>query len=151
MYWRTVERQVRATFAELNKGNYPAMLDSLAPNFEYHFIGDHSLGGRRTTIETMDRWWQRVLRLLPDLRFDIRDVIVRGHPLDTRIAVRSTVSGHSPLGDPYRNEMMQFMHLRLGKLTRVESLEDTALLQTFLSELDPADHPDAAAPPLVDA
>ncbi|MFV0259196.1 MAG: nuclear transport factor 2 family protein [Acidimicrobiales bacterium] len=150
MYRRIVERQVRGTFAQINAGNYTAMLDTLAPEFEYHFIGDHPLGGRRTRLDTMDRWWQRVMRLIPDINFQVHEVIVRGHPLNTRIAVRSTVSGHSPTGAPYRNEMMQFMHLRLGKLTRVESMEDTALLLTFLFDLDPADYPEAAAPPLVD-
>lgn len=149
MYKMIVEKKVRSTFDQINKGNYRAMIDGLAPDFEYRFLGDHALSGRRTKHDTMEQWWQRVLRLLPDARFDVHDVVVQGHPLRTRVAVRSTVQSIQD-SSPYVNDVMQFMTLRLGKVTHIETLEDTAKLEQHLATLDRSSHPDAVAPPLDD-
>jgi ketosteroid isomerase-like protein len=150
MYKTIVDRKVRSIFAEINSGNYQAMIDGLAPTFEYKFLGDHPLSGRRTQAATMNEWWQRISRLLPGGRFTIHQVIVQGHPLNTRIAVRSTISGLQPNGEIYSNDVMQFMRLRLGKLTHVETMEDTAKFERYLATLDPILYPDAVALPLDD-
>jgi ketosteroid isomerase-like protein len=150
MYKTIVARQVRSIFAQINVGNHQAMIDGLAPTFEYKFLGDHPLSGRRTKVSTMDEWWQRIFRLLPGGKFTIHQVIVQGHPLNTRIAVRSTISGLQPNGEMYSNDVMQFMRLRLGKLTHIETMEDTAKFERYLATLDPAVHPDAIAAPLND-
>lgn len=149
MYKRIVEHKVRAIFDEINKGNYQAMIDGLAPEFEYRFLGEHPLSGRRTRHETMQQWWQRLFRLLPGATFEIHDVVIQGHPLRTRIAVRSSI--RSDQGSQiYINDVMQFMTLRLGKLTEVETMEDTAKFERLLAGMDPAAHPDALAAPLDD-
>jgi ketosteroid isomerase-like protein len=98
----------------------------------------------------MDQWWQRVFRLVPDGRFTIHQVVVQGHPFNTRIAVRSTISAPLPSGETYSNDVMQFMRLRLGKLTHIETLEDTAKLERYLATLDPVANPDAVASPIND-
>jgi ketosteroid isomerase-like protein len=150
MYKMIVAHKVRSLFDEVNKGNYQAMVDGLAANFEYRFLGNHPLSGRRTKHSTITAWWQRVNRLLPGGQFTVHQVIVQGHPLNTRIAVRSTISGMQPNGEPYSNDVMQFMRLRLGKVTHIETLEDTAKLERFLATLDPVAIPDAVAPPMND-
>lgn len=150
MYKAIVEKRVRGIFDEINRGNYQAMIDGLAPEFEYVFLGDHPLSGRRTKPATMDAWWQRILRLLPGGRFTIHEVIVQGHPFNTQIAVRSTIRATSPSGELYANDVMQFMRLRLGKLTRIETMEDTAKFEGYLATLDPERYPDAVARPLND-
>lgn len=150
MYKTIVARQVRGIFAEINKGNYQAMIDGLANPFDYRFLGDHPLSGRRTKPATMDLWWQRIFRLLPNGTFKIHHVVVQGNPFNTRIAVRSTISAPLPSGEIYSNDVMQFMRLRLGKLTHVETMEDTAKFERYLATLDPATHPDAIAAPYND-
>lgn len=150
MYKTIVAARVRGIFAEINRGNYGAMIDGLATPFEYRFLGDHPLSGRRTRVSTMDLWWQRIFRLLPDAQFTLHEIIVQGHPLNTRIAVRSTISTRLPSGVSYSNDVMQFMRLRLGKLTHVETMEDTAKFERYLATLDHAAYPDAVAPPLDD-
>jgi ketosteroid isomerase-like protein len=150
MYKTIVAKRVRHTFAEINTGNYQAMIDGLATPFEYRFLGDHPLSGRRTKAATMDEWWQRIFRLLPNGRFTIHEIVVQGHPLDTRIAIRSTISATLPSGELYSNDVMQFMRLRLGKLTHIETMEDTARFERYLATLDPVACPDAIAPPLND-
>lgn len=129
MYKTIVENKVPNTFDQINAGNYEAMIDGLAPGFQYRFIGDHPLAGVRTAAETMRLWWQRVFRVLPGVRFDVSDVIVQGHPINTRVAVRSRISAKTAPGATYRNEMMQFICLRLEKISRIETLEDTARLR----------------------
>jgi ketosteroid isomerase-like protein len=150
MYKAIVAKKVRSMFAEINKGNYQAMIDGLASPFDYRFLGDHPLSGRRTKAATMELWWQRIFRLLPNGQFTLHQVIVQGHPLNTRVAVRSTISAVLPSGETYSNDVMQFMRLRLGKLTHVETMEDTARFERYLATLDPVECPDAVAPALVD-
>ncbi len=150
MYKTIVERRVRSVFDDINAGNYQAMIDGLAPGFEYRFLGDHPLSGRRTSTTTMRAWWQRLFRLLPNASFELHDVIVQGHPLNTRVAVRSTITATLDSGEPYRNDVMQFMGLRLGKVTDVETMEDTAHFERVLDAMASTGHPDATAEPLED-
>lgn len=150
MYKQIVERKVRGIFSEINEGNYQAMIDGLAPNFEYRFLGSHPLSGRRTSTKTMQLWWQRLFRLLPEASFELHDVVVQGHPLKTKVAVRSTITARPVMGGSYSNDVMQFMTLRLGKVTDIETMEDTARFGDFLSSLNPDTQPDATAAPLND-
>ena len=108
-------REVRAVFERINDGDYMSMVNGLAPSFEYRFHGDHALGGRRTTRESMIRWWKRVVALLPGARFDIGDVLVNGGPWRTRIAVRASISGNLPGDVRYENTVFQFMTLAWGR------------------------------------
>jgi ketosteroid isomerase-like protein len=150
MYKTIVAKRVRGTFDQINNGNHQAMIDGLASPFEYRFLGDHPLSGRRTKATTMDAWWQRINRLFPNGRFTVHQVVVQGHPLNTRVAVRATVTVPRASGDAYSNDLMQFIRLRLGKITHIETLEDTAKLERYLATLDPVQHPDAVATPLND-
>jgi predicted ester cyclase len=54
------------------------VLDAFAPEFTHRFVGDNAMGGVRTTIDSQRRWFQRLFRLLPDIRFTVDDVIVQG-------------------------------------------------------------------------
>lgn len=150
VYARIVEGKVRATFAEINAGNYMAMVDSLGVPFVYKFHGDHALGGIRTTREAMVRWWQRVGALLPGAQFTIDEILVRGGPWRTRVAVRSTVRGPLPGGAEYRNTVVQFMTLRWGKVVDVETLEDLQRLTRALSLVADAGHAEATAAAIKD-
>jgi ketosteroid isomerase-like protein len=148
MYQRIVRSRVRATFEQINQGNYRVMVDGLAPSFSYLFHGQHALGGRRTTREAMIRWWQRALRLLPDLQFEVRDVLVGGVPWRTRVAVRAEVSGQLPDGRPYRNTVFQFLTLRWGKVTSVETIEDLQALDQALQAVARDGRNEALAAPI---
>lgn len=150
MYKRVVRARLRSIFDRINEGDYRAMIDGLAPEFVYDFHGDHALGGRRTTRDGMERWWQRMLRLLPGIRFEVRDILVDGAPWRTRVAVRSHVAGGLPDGSSYRNTVLQFLTLRWGKVTSVETLEDTQVLQRTLTCLAATGQSEAAADPIVD-
>lgn len=148
MYKRIVRAKVRAVFERINAGDYMAMVDGLAPSFEYRFHGEHALGGRRTTHESMIRWWERVLDLLPGAQFSIRDVLVNGGPRRTRIAVRAWISGNLPDGTSYENTVFQFMTLAWGKVVSVETVEDLQVLERALAAVAEAGKTEAYAAPI---
>ncbi|MFV0375250.1 nuclear transport factor 2 family protein [Microbacterium sp.] len=142
--------KVAAIFDRINEGDYSAMVDALAPAFEYRFHGEHALGGRRTTVAAMNRWWQRIFRLLPGVRFDIREVLVDGSPWRTRVAVRAEVAGELPGGALYRNTVFQFLTLAWGRVTSVETLEDLQVLEAALHAVGDAGNAEALADPETD-
>ncbi|MGO2748915.1 MAG: nuclear transport factor 2 family protein [Pseudoclavibacter sp.] len=148
IYSSIVESKVRSTFDEINGGNYMAMVDGLGSPFRYHFHGEHALGGRRTSRESMIRWWERVSTLLPGARFTIHEVLVRGGPWRTRVAIRSSIRGPLPNGEEYQNSVFQFMTLSWGKVVDVETVEDLQVLEHALRVVAAAGNPEAAADPI---
>lgn len=150
MYKRLVRTKVRSTFERINAGDYMVMVDGLGPSFEYHFHGDHALGGRRTSRDAMIRWWDRTLRLLPGARFDIQDILVDGGPWRTRVAVRSLVTGALSGGGLYENTVFQFLTLAWGKVTSVETIEDLQVLERALRAQADAGEPEALAAAITD-
>lgn len=150
MYAMIVRAQVRGVFERINRGDYRSMVDGLADEFVYVFHGEHALGGRRTTHDAMTRWWERTLRLLPGARFDVRDVLVSGGPWRTRVATRAVVSGPLPDGSRYGNTVFQFLTLRWGRVTEVETVEDLQVLERALAVVAASGVPEALAPPIGD-
>ena len=132
LYATIVQRKIKRTFREINQGNVQPMLDTLADPFVYVVHGTHALGGRRTSKDAVRLWWEQVFRLLPGIRFDVQEVVISGCPWNMRVAVRSLVSGELPNGELYSNTAFQFMNLRWGRITRIETMEDTQLLEQAL-------------------
>ncbi|MFB2586716.1 nuclear transport factor 2 family protein [Herbiconiux liukaitaii] len=150
IYSRLVEAKVRAVLDQINAGNYLAMVDGLGDPFTYQFHGEHALGGRRTSRDSMVRWWRRVGELLPGAKFTIHEVIVRGGPWHTRLAVRADIRGPLPGGDLYSNTVFQFMTLKWGKVTDVETIEDLQVLTHALHVVAASGKAEASADPIVD-
>lgn len=150
VYSMIVRSKVRSTFEEINSGNFAAMVDGLGTPFEYRFHGDHAFGGRRVTKAAMTAWWERIFRVLPGARFDVQEVLVNGGPWNTRIAVRSQISGPLPTGDRYENTVFQFMTLKWGKVTSVETVEDLQVLERALQTVAESGNPEATAAPITD-
>jgi ketosteroid isomerase-like protein len=99
----------------------------------------------------MRLWWERVFRLLPGGHFELDEVIVAGWPWSTRVATAATVRVPLPDGSRYENHVHQIVHMRWAKITRIRTLEDTALLQRALDVMAAAGHPEAHAAPITDA
>lgn len=150
MYHRIVARRTRAIFHAINTGDYEPMLAGLASPFEYQFHGEHCLAGRRTTVTAMRAWWERVFRLMPQVRFEPAEILVVGWPWNTRIAVSATVSGPLPDGSVYQNTLNQFMRLRWGRITQIRTLEDTEVLRRALDVLAASGVTEAHAAPITD-
>ncbi|MBK0422436.1 nuclear transport factor 2 family protein [Leucobacter sp. CSA2] len=150
MYGTIVRRKVEQVFSEINRGNWHAMVDGLGDPFHYRFHGDHALGGVRTSRATIEAWWERVTRLLPGAKFEVREVLVTGWPWRTRVAARLRVSGDLPTGEVYDNTMFQFMTIRWGRVTEIETLENLQILERALASVAAAGQTEAIAAPIVD-
>lgn len=150
VYAMMVRKKIRATFEQINAGNYEPMIAGLAEPFEYVFHGSHALGGKRTTKEAMIRWWERVFRLLPGAKFDVQEILVSGGPWHTRVALRNAITGELPDGSRYSNTVFQFMTLQWGKVTAVETLEDLQVLENALQMVADFGIPEALADPITD-
>jgi ketosteroid isomerase-like protein len=147
MYHAIVRRRVAATWRHLNRHDHRPMLDGLAPRFTYDFVGDHTLGGTRTSRATMDLWWQRVFRLFPDIRWTLTDVAVSGWPHQTTVLLhldsQETVAGH-----PLRNEVWQRVRLRWGRIVEIRTLLDLQRLDEALNLLAADGVAEAKAEPI---
>ena len=148
MYRAIVARRVRRTWAELERRNSEPVLHQLASRFEHSFAGEHALGGTRRTHRSQAAWFARLFRLLPDIRFTVRDVLVAGWPWRTRVVTVIDVT--LPSCPDYRNLVMQHLELRWGRITRVENLEDTQRLADLLDRLGAGGSPEALAAPIAD-
>lgn len=155
MYRAIVRWKIRSLFAEANRGNWQAIIDTLAPEFVYRFIGDTPLGGTRTQRSSMQAWFQRIYRLVPDAKLLPQMIVVEGMPWNTRIMTyvkfRGTLlaTGEMP-AKSYENEVMQLLHLRWGKITSVLTLEDTQRFVAILPRLAAAGIAEATLPPIDD-
>lgn len=90
MYHRIVKRRIISVFERLSRGDYEDTLSGAGTTIEHRFAGEHSLGGTRTSTTTIRQWFERLLRLFPNLRFEMHSIAVSGGPWDTTVVVEWT-------------------------------------------------------------
>lgn len=136
MYKLIVRRIVRRTFAGLSAGDYEPIVKQFVPRSRFYFAGEHVLGGERHGRQAVREWFQLALRTFPGLRIEPQDVVVNGWPWNTVIATRLAISAPRPGGREYRNEGMQLLRLRWGRVVEDLIYEDTLALQRELELSD---------------
>ena len=156
MYRMIVAAKVRAAWRELQQRNYSAVIDQFASSFEYRFVGDHALGGTRRTRASQAAWFERLFRVFPSIDFTVRDVIVSGPPWRTRAVVLVDVRipaerGYAPDEPEWRNEVIQVVELRWGRITRITTMTDTQREIVLLERLAATGMAEAVAEPLSDS
>jgi ketosteroid isomerase-like protein len=87
MYHAIVRSKVHSVFNSLGHGDYEPVLSSLASQFEHWFIGDHALSGTRTSISVTRAWYERLYRIFPDLRFELKAITLSGPPWNTTVTI----------------------------------------------------------------
>jgi ketosteroid isomerase-like protein len=150
MYHAVVRRRLKQLFDAVNHGDAEPVLRQFAGRFEHSFLGDTALGGSRRTLATTRRWYERLYRLLPDIRFDLGKIAVSGGPWNTIavIAWEETNSGTDNVRSSNRG--IHVVHLRWGRATRLIICPDTAGLKGTLDRLYAAGNLEALAAPIVD-
>jgi ketosteroid isomerase-like protein len=150
MYHAVVRRRLKQLFDAVNHGDAEPVLRQFAGRFEHSFLGDTALGGSRRTLATTRRWYERLYRLLPDIRFDLGKIAVSGGPWNTIavIAWEETNSGTDNVRTSNRG--IHVVHLRWGRATRLIICPDTAGLKGTLDRLYAAGNLEALAAPIVD-
>ena len=96
------------------------------------FAGDHALGGERHGQEAVREWFREMLRLFPGIQIVPREVVVNGWPWNTVVATHLAISATRPDGRAYRNEGMQLLRLRWGRVVEDLIFEDTLKLDAEL-------------------
>lgn len=150
MFRMIARRRYRRAWQAMNAHDYQAVIRQFAPDFRVTFQGDTSLGGTRTTRAAMAAWFERLFRLLPDARFELRQVAVDGPPWNTRIAGLCTVRATTPLGEPYENVFVQFVRLRFGRISWYEVHEDSLRWWRLCQHLGSHGVAEAVAAPIAD-
>ena len=147
MYHTIVKHKLRRAFADINTGRYDRIVPQFARSHRQVFFGDHTLGGERTDLEATRRWYERLARLFPDLRFEVRDIAVDGWPWNT-VAMVAWTDRFAVNGVPAGNQGVHVFRLRWGKVVELAVHCDTARLEGYLEEKATGGVPEATAHPI---
>ncbi|MDR3466348.1 MAG: nuclear transport factor 2 family protein [Xanthobacteraceae bacterium] len=151
MYHVIVVRRVRALFDAVNRGDAEPVLRAFAPRFEHSFLGEnHALSGSRHTLAATRRWYERLYRLLPDIRFEVGRVVVSGGPWKTLVLAEWTETNSGTDGVMTSNRGVHVLQLRWGRATRLVICPDTVGLKATLDRLAASGNAEAHAAPIMD-
>src|SRR5215207_8670709 len=145
-----VERNVRATFRRVGQRDYEALLEQTAPSVLHVFPGEHALGGTRNTRDALRRWFQRLFLLFPELRFEVKEVAVRGLPWDATVIVQWENRGRACDGRPYTNQGAHVLRLRWGRMIYLHEYLDSQRVAAVCRRLARQGVSEAAAEPVTD-
>ncbi len=150
MYHAFVRRKLTQTLEGLDKDNFKASLDGMDPRIEHYFVGTHALGGTRHSTAAIGRWFERVYRLLPDLSFKVKRIAVSGFLWNTTATAEWRSTATSATGEPYVNDGVHIVRLRLGKIVSMHVYLDTEVLADLCRVMADQGVEEAAAPPIED-
>ena len=150
MYHALVRRTVRGVFDRLSAGDYPAVLRGVATDVHHVFGGDHPLGGERHSKQAMERWFERLYRLFPSLTFEVKEVVAKGWPWNTVVAVEWLARVTQRDGEPYVNEAAHFLRIRWGRVVYVHAYEDSQKVADACRRMADKGIQEGAAAPIVD-
>jgi len=126
IYSYVVEKIVRKTFLAVENHDYQAVLNGVSSNnLTHRFAGPNSLGGIRRDKEALGRWFKRVGTVLPELKFDVTNILVHGGPWNTTVVARWVATCKLENEEPYVNPGIHVIKLRWGKAYDFDVYEDT--------------------------
>lgn len=121
-------------FNELNKQNYHYLTNLFADEIVYEFEGEHSLGGKRISKKGVEKWFERLILLLPS-KFLINSISISGPLWNTTAFIEFTDSVTPKFGQPYKNNGIQVVKLRFGKAYNIHTYVDTEKIIKALTTL----------------
>jgi ketosteroid isomerase-like protein len=148
MYKTIARRKVRGLFEALSRGEWEKALEDVAPDVHHVFPGENAIGGERHSREAMGRWFERLYRLIPEIEFEVKEIVVRGWPWDMHVAVEWSDRGKAADGVPYENEGAHWMRLRRGKATYIHAYLDTEKVTEICDRMAASGIEEAAAAPV---
>ena len=150
MYHAIVRRNVKKLFAALGRGDLDYVVAGMAPRFEHIFPGDHTLGGVRHTRPGIRAWLERLLRVLPELRFDTKHIAVSGWPWRTTVVVEWRDYAMLADGSSYVNDGAHAIQLRWGKVVVLHAYLDTVIIVDAMRAMVKAGVAEASAAKIED-
>ena len=150
IYHNYVKKLVRSNFKSIEEHRPEEIMSGISGiNFEHTFAGDNSLSGTRRDKESMLRWFKRVNTVLPELKFEITDIQVKGGPANTLVIARWTATCKLLNGEPYENKGVHFITLKWGKAVKFDVYENTKVVSHGLDVQFEAGIKEAKAPKIV--
>jgi ketosteroid isomerase-like protein len=149
LYSAIVKNRIRQSFDHVNNHRYDELLSSIAPKVDHRFLGTHAIGGQRHDKETLRRWFERLGRVLPDLRLEIKNIWVKGWPWHTMVFVQWDGAATLLDGGGYRQHAIHVITLRWGKIHALDVFEDSQEVARALTAQAAAGLEEAAAEPIV--
>jgi ketosteroid isomerase-like protein len=77
------------------------------------------------TREGLRRWFERLFRLFPQLRFAVAHITVGGPPWDLTVAAQWTAEVTPAHGPPYENVGVHVIRIRRGRVVSIQAYEDS--------------------------
>ena len=136
MYSWIVGRIVRALIGRLNAGDKPALMRGFADDAHLVFPGDSSFAGDYHPKREIEGFMDRFLALGPS--FVVHDVGAAGPPWNLRVFFRFSDRIPIPDGGEYRNEGMEYLRIRWGKVREQRVYLDTQKVADFDARLKAA-------------
>jgi ketosteroid isomerase-like protein len=150
IYHNYVKKLVRSNFKSIEEHRPEEVMSSISDiNFEHTFAGDNSLSGTRHDKESVLRWFKRVNTVLPDLKFEMTDIQVKGGPAKTLVIARWTATCKLLNGEPYENKGVHLITIKWGKAVKFDVYENTKVVSHGLDVQFEAGIKEAKAPKIV--
>jgi ketosteroid isomerase-like protein len=149
VYRAIIRLQMRRVYARLSEGEWMAPVEQMAPDAHHVFPGDGAMGGERHSRDSIERWFGRLHRLFPSIRFEVQKVLVTGWPWDTWVAVSSQAHVTPAAGEPYVNPMCQIFQIRWGRVTFMREYVASHLVAEALRTMAASGVEEAAADPIM--
>lgn len=136
MYHAIVKRRLLRSFEALNRGDYQAITRQFGEGAVHWFSGiSHPLSGTRRDSAGIQAWYERLARLMPDLRFDIENVAVSGPPWNTVAMLQWSDALHDRAGKAYANRGVHLIRIAWGKVVELQVYCDTEYLNGYFDAL----------------
>lgn len=149
VYHAIIKRTVTSVFDRLNQGDYEYALSGVGTTIDHRFAGEHCLGGKRTSVEAMRHWFERLFRLFPNLGFEMHSIASSGWPWDTTVVVEWTDRATPADKTDYVNSGVHVFRIRWGKVVSVHAYLDTQVLIDTLNRMAANGIEEAKAPPII--
>ena len=151
MYRWIVSRRARRAFRLVGEGNYEEILRSVTPSIEHTYRGDNAVGGTRHSVDAMRRWFERVYRLFPKFHHEVKDVLVKGWPWNTVVAVPWTAHATCLIdGEAFEADGVHVVRFVWGRITEIQGYPDTEKYTSFCRHMAGHGMREADAPPIED-
>ena len=149
LYQAIVKRRIRQSFEDVNNHRWDELMRSIAPDVHHRFGGVHAIGGERHDRETLRRWFERLARVLPNLRLEIKKIWVEGWPWHTMVFVQWDGTATLVDGGGYSQHAIHVITLRWGKIAALDVFEDSQEVARALVAQAAAGLDEALAQPIL--
>jgi ketosteroid isomerase-like protein len=149
LYQAIVKRRIRQSFEDVNNHRWDVLMRSIAPDVHHRFGGVHAIGGERHDRETLRRWFERLARVLPNLRLEIKEIWVEGWPWHTMVFVQWDGTATLLNGGGYSQHAIHVITLRWGKIAALDVFEDSQEVARALVAQAAAGLDEALAQPIL--